>query len=869
MRIIKSLIAGIFFTVFLVISTSFIVSFVYEDEVSKFFMKEVNKHVKANITSKTINLSLLKKFPYATIYFEDFNISASQETHTDTLFRADELFLQFDIVDIFTGDYTIDKISIRHGAINIRDKQNWENPFSLKKGAHSPLEVHLKQLLLKQVRLNIENEKQNFNLLANIRKAKISGNFSSDKKNLDIDSEIFINDLSNAGFSYISGKNLLVNQNLEITEDQINFRQGSVKLENIPLTTQGHFLKDKQIINLNINGKRVNLSELNVNVPWLIKDKINFLTFNKGKISFIATMKGPVKTGRPYIETDFDIHNSKVEINRDNNLVFNKVSLDGYFSNGIQRHPKTSILVLNNIKTQWKKNVLEGNLKIVDFLNADLKINTKSSLKLSRINLSEIFSEAKDLSGNARIKLNYKGQASELKNLKTLIDEEKLTGEVMFENTSLQFGNTNYHQINGFVYLKDHLYFDRFQFNIQNSSFITNGKILNPGELLTDTSATGKIDLQIQTDRLVMDQLLKNEQNTQNTNFEIPQAISGNLQVSCKEFSFKKFRAENIKGILKIDPESIQVSRLVLNTSNGKVIATGNVQEINDSIYRMETDLMLNHIDIKNVFYSLNNFDQQYIINDNLKGYMKGKIHLSSLFSSDLKIDRSSLYCISDFSIKQGELINFEPIEKLASFVELEELKHVKFSELSNKITINKQKITIPEMSIHSSAFNLNISGWHTFDKSFSYRINLLLSEVLSKKARKKRNKTNFGSIQDDGVGKTRLYLKLYGQGDNYKIEYDRKGVKEKIREDIEEEKRELKQILHEEFGWFRQDSILTEEPTDQEKTPFNIQWEEDDKQKKKRKEEENKKKEKKKKNKTKKENPFIIKWEEDTLSNK
>jgi len=186
--------------------------------------------------------------------------------------------------------------------------------------------------------------------------------------------------------------------------------------------------------------------------------------------------------------------------------------------------------------------------------------------------------KAKDLSGNAKIKLNYKGKASELKNLKNIIAEEKLTGEVMFENSALQIGNTNYHQINGFAYLKDHLYFDRFQFNILNSSYIINGKVLNPGEMLTDTSAPGKIDLQIQTDRLVMEQLLKNEQDTQDINFEIPQAFSGDLKVSCKEFSFKKFRAENIKGILKIDNKSIQVNRLVLNTSNGKVVATGNVQ---------------------------------------------------------------------------------------------------------------------------------------------------------------------------------------------------------------------------------------------------------------------------------------------------
>ncbi|MGE0568333.1 MAG: hypothetical protein AB7O73_10325, partial [Bacteroidia bacterium] len=47
---------------------------------------------------------------------------------------------------------------------------------------------------------------------------------------------------------------------------------------------------------------------------------------------------------------------------------------------------------------------------------------------------------------------------------------------------------------------------------------------------------------------------------------------------------------------------------------------------------------------------------------------------------------------------------------------------------------------------------------------------------------------------------------------DDIKIAYDRQGLKEKIKEDIQEERKNIKAILKEEFGLFKKDTTIKEE---------------------------------------------------------
>jgi ABC-type microcin C transport system duplicated ATPase subunit YejF len=129
-------------------------------------------------------------------------------------------------------------------------------------------------------------------------------------------------------------------------------------------------------------------------------------------------------------------------------------------------------------------------------------------------------------------------------------------------------------------------------------------------------------------------------------------------------------------------------------------------------------------------------------------------------------------------------------------------------------------------MDINSSAFNISGNGIHNFDNHYTYHINVLLSDVLARKARQnKKENTEFGVVEDDGLGKTRIPLMIVGYNDDYKISYDTKGLKEMIKDRMTGQKNELKSIFREEFGFYKRDTTIKQA---RNTTKFKMEWEEE-----------------------------------------
>ena len=130
-------------------------------------------------------------------------------------------------------------------------------------------------------------------------------------------------------------------------------------------------------------------------------------------------------------------------------------------------------------------------------------------------------------------------------------------------------------------------------------------------------------------------------------------------------------------------------------------------------------------------------------------------------------------------------------------------------------------------MEISSSAFNISLSGNHSFDGNYTYHLKLLLSELLSRKRESKKIKDPFGSVEDDGLGRTTLFLKVEGDLNGSRVNHDMKSLRNKIKADMEKEKSNLRTILNEEYGWHKDDTVA--KPVKEETKRFRIIWEEGD----------------------------------------
>ena len=72
----------------------------------------------------------------------------------------------------------------------------------------------------------------------------------------------------------------------------------------------------------------------------------------------------------------------------------------------------------------------------------------------------------------------------------------------------------------------------------------------------------------------------------------------------------------------------------------------------------------------------------------------------------------------------------------------------------------------------------------------------------------------------------------MIGTVDNPIIKYDKQGAKQNLKENIAEEKHTLKQILKDEFGWFKKDSTLNKKDKPKDDGKFIIKWDEEGKEK-------------------------------------
>ncbi|MGM0497090.1 MAG: AsmA-like C-terminal region-containing protein [Bacteroidota bacterium] len=855
MRIIKSIISGLFFAVFIIVVIALSISFIYEDEVSKIFLKEVNKRIETDIQTGDVNLSLLKKFPNASLVIDDVQLS-TRDANSDTslLITVENLFLQFDIIDIFLKNYSINRVHAKNCDIKYNAGKKPEVNIEEKSSGNFKMDInHLKITDLNYI---IENNSKGFKLEGYSPQAILKGNLASKAFSVDIEAETEVESLVANDFRYLYRKTISIDSDVFVSPDKYEVEEGYFRIEGMPVGVNGKLNRKNQHIDLTCQGKNLSISKLKINVPWDVQQKMKDFTISSGRVDILASVEGKVKDQQPEIETDLKIRNGKFRFKNFDESELSDVSASIYYTNGIFKKPRSSFLKLSNIKAGYKKSALKGNFSIKNFKSPRLEANLNLNIGLNDMEWISDSLNINDQDGYISSQLHLNSSFKKLKNIEALISQKKLTADLNFNDVSFNTKDFQVQSLNGFAYIDRSFYCNTVDFTLNGSSdFKFSGRIDNFYSPSDDSplAVKGKI----QSENLRLDELIKKRDSGQKS-FNILDKLTSDINVSVENFYHKKHHIRNIKGNIKLHPDFIQFGSLSFNTLGGSGRINGKLSEAPEDNFQIDGRFYLNKVDIKKGFEVFNNFGQDYIQSQNIGGDLTGEFYLSTLTDSTLKVYPESIENVSDFKIHNGELTQFEPLQELSRFISVSELKDVQFSEFSNRITIEDEKINIPKMDIHSSALGLTISGYHNFDGSYSYNMNLLLSEILSRKAKKSVNE--HGIIEDDGVGNTRLYLLMEGDSTESTIKYDKKGVKEKIRQDIKDEKDNLKQIFNEEFGFFKKDSAFNEKDSDKIRNDeFDIRWEDSDAEKK-------EEKELKPKKDIQDSTKFKIEWDKDTL---
>ncbi len=853
MRLLKRFLIVFSVLLVLIVGSSIVISSIYEEDVKSYMLSKINERLNTRIEVKEINFSVLKKFPYASLEFETVTaeeVIQSQKLSGEkkgTLFSAQSVYLQFNIIDIINKNYIIKKINVENGLVNIKIDKKGNNNYHVWKempdSSANDFNLELSSLQFTNFTLYTLNEYKNLDFSIEANSLHLSGDFSAVKYKLTTTADLFVHQFNESGQSVMKDKSIKVNTSFSVNQEQklYEIQKGDLAIENLSFDLNGNIKETENGTNLNlkINGNNIQIEDVFSLLPESQKEKL--LTYkSKGVISFKSTIIGELSAQHtPGIEADFEIKKGTIT-EGNSNISLSNINTKGSFSNGKGNKNNTTKLSLSEFNSVFGAGKIAGNYTITNFENPYIEFNSEANIDLNQARNFFKIDTLETVTGLLNININYSGYIKELNNIQAK-DLQKLNakGNAELKNADFKLVNhpVKFEQLNGaFQFNNNNIEIDSLNGKLNANRFNVKGKFNNLLAFLFLKNEPLTVDGTIEASKLALDELLlKDERAIKDSIYtlSLPKNITFKCVTAIDTFTFRRFKATNVKGNLTINRGVLTASNVSFNALQGNITNTNFVLDASENNrVTMTSSAQINEIDINQLFYEFENFGQEYFVQENIKGRVTATIQFASLWDSHLTLNRDMLYVLADLSIQKGELIDYKPLLAMSKYIEVEELQNIKFNNLTTQIEIKDQLITIPKTFIRSSALDVDVAGTHSFDNKIDYQFRVLMSDVIWRKAKsKKKENSEFGYIEDDRERKMSLYLRMTGTVDNYKIGYDSKGVKEKWKQDLKEEKKTVKQLLNNEFGWFKKDSTANISKDDSPKdSGLQIEWEEDEK---------------------------------------
>jgi hypothetical protein len=810
----------------LIVVQGFIVMFVYQDEIKNLAVKELNKQLNTPIKVGKIDFSLFEHFPFAAISFPDVEMKESNNQHQNNLVQAKDISLLFNVWDLVNKNYHIKKLYLADAHFNIVIDSLGNPNYSIWKASQSSDEAF--QFSIDKIRLentsisfkDIQNKKI-INLLVN--DGELSGDFTEKEFELKAKVATEIEKINFDGINYLLDKKAKIATEVLVNLNQSDFeiKKLHVELPEITLDSKGKITYSEKIQNilLNVKGSEMSIQSFISLLPKAQQNKLKDYQ-STGDFYFDADINGSIGPKKvPSIKIKAGIKNGSVTIENEKikKQKIENVELNLEFTNGKSTNLNAAVLQINKFKGTLDGNPISAQASIRNFNNPSIFLTLATTASLKK--LGELMPDApvQFTNGSVAINVNLNGLWSDFSAVNN-IEKTNANGSIVIKDAAFRLPNSSLVCKNGngnFSFEKNDLKINQLNAQLGSSDLALQGYFRNLLGFVLFPDQSLQIDAQLKANKINLAELISSTP-TNNTQSEylikINPKLSCNLKVDINELIFQKFKANDIGGNIQIGNQQINTDYLSFRAQDGLVFAKIKLDASVGKPLSIDADLNLKKININKFFYEFEDFDLEIIQSKNLKGLATASIKVHSIWDKYLAANTDALTAEGPILIENGELINFEPMLALSKFIDVNELKNLKFASLANTLSIKNRIVTIPAMQIQSSALNVDFAGTHNFDNIIDYRLKILLSDLIKKKS-KRLGDEQFGELEDDGRGKTILYIKMYGDAENPKFNIDKIGIKKKLADDLKKEGKAVKQVLKEEFNsWFDKEAEFKEQ---------------------------------------------------------
>jgi len=569
-----------------------------ENEIAGIALRKIGKSISAPIVIDDISLSLIRRFPLATIKLEGvwlgspdaFGLSDSLITEEETLAKIEKVYVSVKTRPLFKGEFEIMRVEIK-GAdlsyiVDTRGISNFDFLINAKQKDISDttavsLNVMLKELILRDIHCNYYDSLNLISARMVIPKAEINGEIRGEYIHGSAKGMLKLSDCNYKATNLHFMRETGIDFNVMYSEDSVDVKELIISTDGADFYLVGNaVIKDTVEMDIHIQGTRINIDEIIKYIPKKTLEDID-LQKASGMLNMDAAIKGFVYDSiLPEVKMNVVMKNGYIQMA--GYPALKNISFTGYLTNGKMMNNKTTSVTIRKFHAETGKSSVDMSFSLNNLDLKQYKINADIEIDLGEFKEYIPDTVISDAKGQLRARLAAKGVFPDsIGNdfIDYLLETSQL--DLTFNNLflaldpTLSLGSLSgqlVYELHHITARDLHLNIPFYRININNASFDArlSGKLSEPSNLGIDLKS-----FQVKADSCVFYGSAK-IQNLKSPEFNITSNIKLNLS--------------EIKAILPdtlVNNLSGEITAQI--ASGGKLNLDSITNQINDLVFKNST----------------------------------------------------------------------------------------------------------------------------------------------------------------------------------------------------------------------------------------------------------------------------------------
>jgi hypothetical protein len=204
-----------------------------------------------------------------------------------------------------------------------------------------------------------------------------------------------------------------------------------------------------------------------------------------------------------------------------------------------------------------------------------------------------------------------------------------------------------------------------------------------------------------------------------------------NAQIDIGKLKYNRLWLKEINAKLTmLQDQTITIDTLMMKVAGGEVRMRGKFNGRDHQKIYFRSRVNFDQVDLEKMLLKLDHFGQDVVVNKNIKGRVSGQIRSYIQVHPDLVPIMSNTKAELTLNIYNGTLVDFAPMQAMATYFKDKNLRLIRFDTLQNKLTFTNGVLDIPAMDINSSLGFIRVSGKQSLDLNMEYYVRVPMKMV-------------------------------------------------------------------------------------------------------------------------------------------